>query len=74
MENYKPEVIWSDGDWEASDDYWKSKEFLAWLYSDSEIKDTVVVNDRWGKDIVGQHGDFFTFSDRYNPGKIQLPP
>jgi len=32
------------------------------------VKDTVVVNDRWGKGDVGKHGDYYTYSDRYNPG------
>ncbi|XP_067002311.2 alpha-L-fucosidase [Anabrus simplex] len=68
---YKPEVIWSDGEWEANDDYWTAKEFLAWLYSESPVNDTVVVNDRWGKNILCKHGDFFTCSDRYNPGVLQ---
>ena len=66
--NYHPELIWSDGEWDNTDEYWTSKEFIAWLYNDSPVKDTVVVNDRWGKGDVGKHGDYYTYSDRYNPG------
>ncbi|XP_071574064.1 alpha-L-fucosidase-like isoform X1 [Temnothorax nylanderi] len=70
IETYEPEVVWSDGDWEASDSYWKSKEFLAWLYNESPVKDTVVVNDRWGSDMPCQHGGFYTCTDRFNPGVL----
>lgn len=66
IHDYEPSVIWSDGDWEAYDTYWKSQEFLAWLYNDSPVKDEVVVNDRWGIGIPGKHGDFFNFADRFN--------
>ncbi|XP_050462733.1 alpha-L-fucosidase isoform X2 [Cataglyphis hispanica] len=72
VETYKPEIVWSDGDWEASDSYWKSKEFLAWLYNESPVKDTVVVNDRWGSNMPCHHGGFFTCTDRFNPG-VLLP-
>nr|XP_042904153.1 alpha-L-fucosidase [Parasteatoda tepidariorum] len=71
VNNYKPEVIWSDGDWEAPDTYWKAKEFLAWLYNESPVKDVVAVNDRWGMNIPCHHGGYYTCTDKYNPKKLQ---
>ncbi len=46
VERFKPHVLWSDGDWEASSEYFGSKEFLAWLYNESPVKDFIVTNDR----------------------------
>ncbi|KAI8745452.1 alpha-L-fucosidase [Biomphalaria glabrata] len=71
VNTYKPDIVWSDGDWEAPDTYWKATDFLAWLYTDSPVKDTVVVNDRWGKNISCHHGDVYTCGDRFNPGVLQ---
>ena len=68
VNDYKPSVIWSDGDWEAHDDYWRAQDLLAWLYNDSPVKDEIVVNDRWGIGIPGHHGDFYNYADRFNPG------
>ena len=57
---YQPEVFWTDGEWEGSDTLWKSKEFLTWMFNESPVKDKIVINDRWGKDIRFHHAGFYT--------------
>lgn len=57
---YQPDVVWTDGEWDQSSEKWKSTEFLAWLYNESPVKETVVVNDRWGKETRGKHGGIYT--------------
>jgi len=64
---YEPDVVWADGDWEEYSDYWGSKEFLAWLYTNSTVKDSVVVNDRWGRECRNKDGGYWTGSDAWNP-------
>lgn len=71
VNRYKPNYIWSDGEWEASDTYWRSKEFLSWLFNSSPVKDTILVNDRWGNETLGRHGSVYTVQDRFNPGVLQ---
>jgi alpha-L-fucosidase len=50
--------------------YWRSPEFLAWLYNESPVKDTVVTNDRWGNGSTCLHGGYLTCQDHYLPGKL----
>jgi alpha-L-fucosidase len=61
VENYKPSLIFADGgEWDGTEDYWKTKAFLSWLYNSSPVKDEVVVNDRFAKDMPGNHGDYYS--------------
>src|SRR5690554_1338597 len=57
---YEPDIFWTDGEWDHPSETWKSTEFLAWLYNDSPVKESVAVNDRWGKETRGKHGGYFT--------------
>lgn len=57
---YSPDVVWPDGEWEHPSSTWKSTEFLAWLYNESPVRETVVVNDRWGKETRSKHGGYYT--------------
>ncbi|KAL5019282.1 hypothetical protein ScPMuIL_005004 [Solemya velum] len=71
VNTYKPDIIWSDGDFMGNQYYYNSTQFVAWLYNDSPVKDEVVTNDRWGKSVHCKHGGFLTCKDKYNPGVLQ---
>ncbi len=60
ISKYEPDVFWTDGDWEAPAETWRSQEFLTWLYNESPVKDKVVVNDRWGNGIRFRHAGIYT--------------
>jgi alpha-L-fucosidase len=60
INTYKPEVFWTDGEWDETAETWKSKQFLAWMYNESPVKDKVVTYDRWGMGVRFKHGGVFT--------------
>jgi alpha-L-fucosidase len=60
VNRYHPDIVWTDGEWDHPSERWKSVDFLAWLYNESPVKETVVVNDRWGKETRGKHGGIYT--------------
>lgn len=57
---YTPDIVWTDGEWDKPSKDWKSEQFLAWLYNESPVKETVVVNDRWGSETRSKHGGIYT--------------
>jgi alpha-L-fucosidase len=70
--NYQPALIFSDGgEWDEDEHYWKTREFLAWLYNEAPNKDEVVVNDRWAKGVTGKHGDYY--SSEYQDTEVVGP-
>ena len=60
VNHVKPAIIFSDGEWELTSAEWRSPELLAWLFNDSPVADSVVVDDRWGKDTRHKHGGYYT--------------
>jgi alpha-L-fucosidase len=58
--SYKPDILWTDGEWDKPSKDWKSEQFLAWLYNESPVKESIVVNDRWGSETRSKHGGIYT--------------
>lgn len=73
VESYKPDILWPDGEWVLTDEQWKSKEFLAWLFNESSVKNTIVINDRWGKGVRNKHGGYFTTEYESKIPEFQKP-
>lgn len=74
VNKYQPSLIFSDGgEWDGKEEYLKTKEFLAWLYNDSPVKNEIVVNDRFAKDMPMNHGDYFSSEYNDTDGKFTKP-
>jgi len=57
---YKPDILWGDGQWNYPSSTWKTPQFMAWLYNESPVKETIIINDRWGNDTWAKHGGYLT--------------
>ena len=70
VQRYSPDIIFSDGEWDRDSREWRSQEFLAWLYNDSNAPEDIVVNDRWGGETRFKNGGYF--STEYDPNSGAL--
>lgn len=60
VETYEPDILWGDGEWNHPTAEWRVAPFMAWLFNESKVKDSVVINDRWGSDTRSKYGSFYT--------------
>lgn len=60
IEKYRPNTLFTDGEWEQPPEVWHSTEFLQWLYNESSVRDFIVPNDRWGRGTRGKLGGNLT--------------
>lgn len=52
VSRYRPDAIFSDGDWQNTSKQWHAEELISWYYN--TVGPDAIVNDRWGKGT--QHG------------------
>ena len=63
---YRPDILWTDGDWQHTATAWRSYEFLEWL---NEFLPECTINNRWGKEFIVPAS---FVSKMYNTGQDRL--
>ena len=64
IRTYKPQVLFTDGEWFHSAEDWHARELIAWYYN--LVGPDAIVNDRWG------HGaDIGFITPEYSSGSIK---
>ena len=66
IDNYHPDYLCFDGEWEHGYPYWRARQIVAYYYNQAAARgQQVVVNDRYGQkkegvsDTRGVYGDFY---------------
>ena len=73
IELYHPDFFFFDGEWDHPESYWKMKEVVAYYYNQAAKRNQeVFVNDRFGKEERGKHGDLYNVEYSYNDGSLGL--
>ncbi|MCE5249435.1 alpha-L-fucosidase [bacterium] len=66
IELYHPDFLYFDGEWDQPPEFWKSRELVAHYYNQAGRRgQDVLVNDRFGKDSRGHHGDVYNVEYHY---------
>jgi len=69
IDMYHPDFIYFDGEWDHPESFWKMKEVVAYYYNEAAKRNQeVFVNDRFGKDERGNHGDLYNVEYDYDKG------
>jgi len=70
---YHPDFFYFDGEWDHPETFWKMKEVVAYFYNEAaKSNQEVFVNDRFGKDERGKHGDLYNVEYHYEQGSEGL--
>lgn len=60
IDQYNPDILWFDGEWQRSSAYYKTPEIVAYFYNKNDGNKEVATNDRLGGDTREKYGDFYT--------------
>ena len=60
IDNYDPDILWFDGEWQRCADYYRTPDIVAYFYNKATGIKEVVANDRMGLGTREHHGDFHT--------------
>jgi len=70
---YHPDFFFFDGEWDHPESFWKMKEVVAYYYNEAAKRNQeVFVNDRFGKEDRGKHGDLYNVEYSFEKGNEGL--